>query len=141
MGCAARAASEFSFSMLERDIDEDDFCDDALVAIMLRDPVASAKSTMQANHFDTEKVKEVLTSGVVKPLPHDGCLPEWDTYQHFDNFVTRSLGGGYSAAPGKVTRAHLELAKKRLQKMQVVLILEELQQHLPQLNVALQWEL
>lgn len=39
------------------------------------------------------------------------CLPPFDTFQHFDNFATRSLSGDYDVPVGEVTRQHLEKAK------------------------------
>eukprot|EP00971_Amphidinium_carterae_P291186 5781736-Amphidinium_carterae.1 len=77
----------------------------------------------------------------VKYIPHIDCLPPWDTYQHFDNFATRSLGDGYKVGLGQVTRAHLEKAKARLMRMDVVIILEELRQHLPQFQAFFGWHM
>eukprot|EP00405_Crypthecodinium_cohnii_P001967 CAMPEP_0194768648 /NCGR_PEP_ID=MMETSP0323_2-20130528/40315_1 /TAXON_ID=2866 ORGANISM="Crypthecodinium cohnii, Strain Seligo" /NCGR_SAMPLE_ID=MMETSP0323_2 /ASSEMBLY_ACC=CAM_ASM_000346 /LENGTH=157 /DNA_ID=CAMNT_0039701167 /DNA_START=1 /DNA_END=471 /DNA_ORIENTATION=+ len=70
-----------------------------------------------------------------------GCLPRWDGFHHFDNFIVRSLGGNYDVEPGQVTEEHLENAKKLLQKMDVLLILEELSLHTRQLEDTFGWDL
>lgn len=75
-----------------------------------------------------------------KEATHKPCLPKSDTYQHFDNFAVRSLGGAYSAPPRGVTRDHLSVAKQRLLKMDVVLVLEEMKKHQPQLQAKFGWD-
>merc|ERR1719446_1363822 len=69
------------------------------------------------------------------------CLPAWDTYQHFDNFATRTLGGAYLQAPCGITLDHLEAAKSQLRRMDVLLILEEMNEHLPQLQEIFHWNI
>lgn len=138
--CEDRARSPYTFTAVERDVEEKDFCDQLLVGTMLRNPLAGVQSTLLANTFDKAALLDVLRTGKVHEVPHKPCLPDWDTYQHFDNFATRSLGGGYEAPPRGVTREHLERAKERLRRMDVVLILEELRLHLPQLSAVLGWD-
>lgn len=139
--CQARAASGYTFTALERDVEEADFCNDVIIGTTLREPLGGVESTLLSNEFDKSAVLDILRTERSHAASHTACLPEWDTYQHFDNFATRSLGGGYSAPPRGVTREHLELAKSRLRKMGVVLILEELDVHLPQLSSVLGWNL
>jgi len=143
--CKNRAQSGYSLTMIERDLEDDDFCDEALMGVIMRDPVAACLSTIRANLFDKEALLKMLADGQVtaynRSADHDsGCLPNWDTYQHFDNFATRSLGGGYMAKLGQVTREHLSVAKKRLQRMDVLMILEELRQHMRQLPTVFGWD-
>merc|ERR1712183_585921 len=68
------------------------------------------------------------------------CLPEWDTFHHFDNFATRTLSGDYMVPAGMMELKHLEKAKSRLRDMDVVLILEELAVHSVQLEVTFKWK-
>mmetsp|Transcript_29140 Transcript_29140/g.67064 ORF Transcript_29140/g.67064 Transcript_29140/m.67064 type:complete len:343 (-) Transcript_29140:21-1049(-) len=129
-----------SFSMVERDVEDADFCDKLLTGVMLRDPILGAQSTLRNNKVDKHTLMRVLRSGKDTVIGHRGCLPTWDVYQHFDNFATRSLGGGYMAPPGRVTKEHFMKAKSRLSNMDVVLVLEQLQQHFPQLEHTLGWD-
>uniref|UniRef100_A0A7S1EZT3 Sulfotransferase domain-containing protein n=1 Tax=Noctiluca scintillans TaxID=2966 RepID=A0A7S1EZT3_NOCSC len=139
--CAARAKKSYSFTMVERDVEAADLCDDALLGVTLRDPLAGLTSTLVANQFKKEQVLNILRTGKNAPARHLECLPSWDTYHHFDNFATRSLGGNYNAPPRGVTRENLERAKKNLERIDVVLILEELQQHMPQLAAFFEWDI
>jgi len=142
-GCFERIEAGFTFTMAERDVDDDDLCPAALKGVMLRDPVLAAESTLRANYFDKVKLMQVLNEQRLEDgdsVDHTECLPAWDSYQHFDNFATRSLGNGYQAPVGQVTREHLELAKQRLLQMDVVVILEELVDHLPQFQSVFEWD-
>eukprot|EP00971_Amphidinium_carterae_P212800 4223413-Amphidinium_carterae.1 len=49
--CDKRLSDGYSFSMVERDVDEEDFCDNMLRGIILRDPIAAAESTLLSNQF------------------------------------------------------------------------------------------
>mmetsp|Transcript_15991 Transcript_15991/g.37699 ORF Transcript_15991/g.37699 Transcript_15991/m.37699 type:complete len:366 (-) Transcript_15991:73-1170(-) len=128
-----------SFSMIERDVEDLDFCEDVLTGIMLRDPIHAAQSTLRNNKFDKESLMKVLHSKEEGPIPHKRCLPPWDSYQHFDNFAVRTLGGAYNVPPGGVTKKHYLQAQRRLLNMDVVMILEELTDHMPQLERMLGW--
>eukprot|EP00927_Polykrikos_kofoidii_P040807 TRINITY_DN34815_c0_g1_i1.p1 TRINITY_DN34815_c0_g1~~TRINITY_DN34815_c0_g1_i1.p1 ORF type:complete len:354 (+),score=59.93 TRINITY_DN34815_c0_g1_i1:120-1181(+) len=144
VSCAHKARSaRFSFSMLERELQPSDLCQpDVLYGTMLRDPIMAMESTMRDNNFDMSRIVEILTTGNTNLTEsHTGCLPAWDSYEHFDNFATRSLSGAYMLPPRGVTRDHLEAAKQRLRNMDVLLILEELRQHTVQLSVTLGWDL
>jgi len=136
-----RAKESYSFTMVERDVEAADLCDELLLGVTLRDPLAGLTSTLIANRFIKEEVLHILETGTIAPAWHVECLPAWDTYHHFDNFATRSLGGNYNAPPRGVTRENLERAKKNLERMDVVLILEELQQHMPQLAAFFEWDI
>merc|ERR1719277_860475 len=109
--------------MMERDVEDADFCAGAIMGTTLRAPLAACRSTLLANDFNKSALLDVLRNGVAHPVSHMECLPYWDTYQHFDNFATRSLGGGYMASPRQVTREHLELAKERLRRLDVLMVL------------------
>ncbi|CAK0893073.1 unnamed protein product [Prorocentrum cordatum] len=76
-------------------------------------------------------------------LRHDGCLPRWDHYHHFrprDHFAVRSLGGPYDAPLGSVGPAMLLEAKRRLLRLDGVLILEEMGRDFVQLEWLLGWK-
>eukprot|EP00971_Amphidinium_carterae_P021142 417461-Amphidinium_carterae.1 len=101
--CKKRLSDGYSFSMAERDVDDEDFCDDMLTGIILRDPIAAAESTLLSNQFKKAPLMYALRqqAKATKYIPHVDCLPPWDTYQHFDNFATRSLGDGYKVGLGQ----------------------------------------
>eukprot|EP00403_Amphidinium_massartii_P009749 CAMPEP_0178423046 /NCGR_PEP_ID=MMETSP0689_2-20121128/27489_1 /TAXON_ID=160604 /ORGANISM="Amphidinium massartii, Strain CS-259" /LENGTH=354 /DNA_ID=CAMNT_0020044633 /DNA_START=44 /DNA_END=1105 /DNA_ORIENTATION=+ len=139
--CQQRAQSGKSFTMVEREVDDADFCSELLSGVMFRDPLAGAQSTLRANFFNKDQLMSVLHSGLASRINHQPCLPDWDTYQHFDNFATRSLGGAYGVPPRGVTRQHLDKAKARVASMDVVMILEQLQVQLPQLQATFGWSL
>lgn len=138
--CSARATSGYSFTAIERDVEAADFCEGALIGSTLRDPISGLTSTLLANSYDKQAIMNILKTGQPTSAEHSACLPQWDTYQHFDNFATRSLGGAYMELPLKVTRQHLELAKERLRRLDVLLILEDLPIHVPQLEAFLKWD-
>eukprot|EP00929_Paragymnodinium_shiwhaense_P020196 TRINITY_DN13532_c0_g1_i1.p1 TRINITY_DN13532_c0_g1~~TRINITY_DN13532_c0_g1_i1.p1 ORF type:complete len:385 (+),score=117.71 TRINITY_DN13532_c0_g1_i1:71-1225(+) len=140
--CETKARSErYTFNMLERNLQPSDVCSDAISGTMLRDPLAGMQSTMIANHFDKAAILDILRTGNgAEAANHSLCLPAWDTYQHFDNFATRSISGAYLKAPGELTKDDLEAAKQRLRDMDVVMILEELGDHVPQLSTKFGWD-
>mmetsp|Transcript_9244 Transcript_9244/g.16646 ORF Transcript_9244/g.16646 Transcript_9244/m.16646 type:complete len:355 (+) Transcript_9244:75-1139(+) len=138
--CHDRASSGNTFSMVERSVDDADFCSELLSGVLFRDPLSGALSTLRANFFNKAELMEVLRSGGAQQrIGHMPCLPDWDSFQHFDNFATRSLGSGYDAPPRGVTRLHLETAKARVASMDVVMILEQLQEQLVQLEAFFGW--
>eukprot|EP00927_Polykrikos_kofoidii_P003689 TRINITY_DN1148_c0_g1_i1.p1 TRINITY_DN1148_c0_g1~~TRINITY_DN1148_c0_g1_i1.p1 ORF type:complete len:401 (-),score=28.00 TRINITY_DN1148_c0_g1_i1:38-1240(-) len=137
--CEDRARSSYSFSSIERDLDDADMCEELLHGTMLRDPVSGVRSTLVANAFNKEEVLAILSGTRVGTADHLPCLPSWDSYQHFDNFAIRSLGNAYSRPPRGVQRDDLERAKQALQRMDVLMILEEMPDHLPQLAATFGW--
>lgn len=140
-----------TWSHIERELDADDFCDQTILGTMLRDPLASMASCLSFDKFKKAAIFSFLRDGE-GTIPHarkgwmrkygdPACLPRWDTYQHFDNFATRVLGHAYEVPPGEIGQVHLNIAKQNLRRFSTVLILEELQTHLPQLNNAFGWDL
>ena len=116
--CAERtgvssSSSHISWSAMERELDEGDFCEDALVGTILREPLGALQSVLSHDQFDRKAILETLRNcHEAVPAKHfmyqppadfilnaSKCLPEWDTYHHFDNFATRTLGGAYMAPP------------------------------------------
>jgi len=155
--CAVRtnAGSAVTWSAVEREVDDSDFCVGALTGTMLREPLGALQSVVAFDGYDKKAIMEALRAcNEVAPARHHMyrppwnatsepplCLPAWDTYQHFDNFATRSLGDAYSVPPCGVNRTHLDLAKLKLQRMDVVTILEEFNWHLPQLESIFHWNM
>jgi hypothetical protein len=154
--CAERtkfANADISWSAMERELDDGDFCDGALVGTMLREPLSALQSVLSHDSFDRSGILETLHACseraptkhyVYQPTPDKSsgapaCLPSWDTYHHFDNFATRTLAGVYSQAPCTITRSHLEVAKSQLERMDVLTILEDLSEHLPQFQDTFHW--
>jgi hypothetical protein len=150
--CSSRVG--YSYSSVERALTEEDIhCNDKLYGVTLRDPISTARSTYVNDHFDDEAKQNMFSAirnrdpGIVLGisdtgvLGSHGTLPHWDSYQHFDNFATRTLSGDYMVSPGMMERKHLEKAKSRLQKMDVVMILEDLSQHSVQLEAVFGWTL
>lgn len=147
-------ASGISWSAIERELDSGDFCDDMLVGVMLREPLGALQSVLSHDRFDKGSILNTLKAcSEAVPAKHfmyqppalipnaPLCLPAWDTYHHFDNFATRTLGGAYLEPPCGITRSHLEAAKTQLQRMDVVTILEELSAHLDQFRNTFRWNL
>jgi hypothetical protein len=138
---------DLTFSSMEREItDEDLECDDKLYGIMLREPLAGAKSTFVNNDFDDVDKANILAAmnqslSEVSAHTVHGNLPDWDTYHHFDNFATRTLSGDYMVPAGMMETTHLEKAKSRLQSMDVVIVLEELDNHTVQLETVFGWDM
>ncbi|CAJ1386902.1 unnamed protein product [Effrenium voratum] len=145
--CSKRAASvRYTFTAVERSLDDDDLvCSGQsgtmLLGIMLRDPLAGIKSTWIGNELDKGAILRAMRTGVVpRGFGFHFCLPPLDTYQHFDNFAVRTLSGDYDLAPGAMTAEHLAKAKEVLLKLDVVLIMEELSDHLAQLRAFFGWQ-
>lgn len=143
--CVERAhSSQITFSMIERGLEAGDLgCQDLLSGIMMRDPFHGARSTILYNKFQ-EVEKTIILDAIGnktrlrKRSSHRG-LPSWDIHQHFDNFAVRTLSGHYMVPPGYVTREHLEQAKEVLKRLDVVIVLENLTAHWPQLVAVFQW--
>lgn len=147
--------SAITWSAIERELDEGDFCEGAIMGTMLREPLSALQSVLSHDRFDKVAVLRTLEVCAERaPAKHFmyqppsiampnvlPCLPAWDTYQHFDNFATRTLAGAYSQPPCGITTSHLEAAKSQLQRMDVITILEELTEHMPQLQDTFHWNI
>lgn len=143
----SQAGAGMSFSEVERPLEYSDFTctDEMLYGIMLREPMDGMRSTASNNNFDDVDKENIVNAIETKQEhleQHTGhkCLSSWDTYQHFDNYATRMLGGAYGLPAGMVTESHLELAKARLRNMSVVLIFGDLANHVSQLNATFHWQ-
>lgn len=155
--CAFRTSlgSAVTWSAVEREVDDSDFCEGALLGTMLREPLRALQSVVAFDKYDKKAIIKTLKAcNEVVPARHymyrppwnstsdpPLCLPAWDTYHHFDNFATRSLGGAYLVPPCGVNQTHVERAKLQLQRMDVVTILEEFSSHVPQLESIFHWNI
>jgi len=148
--CEARASSlEYSFTAVERFLVPGDMaCPEALYGTMLRDPLGAVRSHMTFHKYTAAEKASLLrnlsVSGADAAMMlqwNPNNVPEWDTYQHVDNFATRSLSGNYRSLPRAVTEHDLDMAKAAVMRMDVVLILEELREHVAQLEYSFGWSL
>lgn len=143
--CPERAQSkQITFSMIERGLEAGDLgCDGIVTGILLRDPFHGARSTVLYNGFkmDLPFILEAIEKkrALSKLMNGHNGLPGWDTYQHFDNFAVRTLSGHYGLPPGAMTEDHLQKAKEALQRVDVVMQLEEMNNQWAQLEVVFGW--
>jgi len=150
--CEARSTSPcYSFSAIERFVTAGDTsCSDSVYGVMLRDPLEGARSHLSFHKF-TAQDKQALVRNLNSTTSQGdnpswlqwetNHVPTWDTYQHVDNFATRTLSGRYDAPPRGVLEEDFEAAKVTLRQMDVILILEEFANHAPQLEHFFGWHL
>jgi len=144
--CAARmqqlSAHNWTFYEIERWIDfsEDagDWCpEDLSYAIIMRHPLKRAASQMTANSQTIDDVKGWFEA------PRVFNHREGFVYSHvsYDNFYVRTLCGieCFFLPPGTITETHLEEAKRRLEELDAVLIVEDLLTQLVQLESLTGW--
>mmetsp|Transcript_17383 Transcript_17383/g.47160 ORF Transcript_17383/g.47160 Transcript_17383/m.47160 type:complete len:319 (-) Transcript_17383:117-1073(-) len=145
--CAARVqqlnAHNWTFYEIERWIDfaEDagDWCPEELsYAIIMRDPVKRAASQMTANKQTIDDIKGWFESPRVFNR-REGFV---SSHVSYDNFYVRTLCGVecFFLPPGAITEAHLEKAKKRLEELDAVLMVEDLLTQLVQLEALTGWK-
>jgi hypothetical protein len=115
-----------------------DWCpEDAFYTMILRDPMERAQSQMYANMQSWAQVRAWLAEGESWPSPFN--------YVHshipFDNFYVRTLCGRtcHFLEAGGITRAHLALAKSRLEQLDAVMTTEDLLTQLSQLTAITGW--
>lgn len=152
----AMKKEQSTFTSIERPfVLDNDWCpDDLLYVTIVREPIALMRSTLLNNHFDIEEVL-ALEKGDEPKMKYSGCLegsmeqfhvPKMNRrehgYQHFDNFVTRSLNGYeiYALPYGEITRSHLDNAKQVLSKFDLVLDLEHLDAEKAKLYKMMGWD-
>ena len=147
--------NNLTFIGLERWIDdEDEMCtaSQLMYVTLLRKPLARMVSNVQysieqgARWKNGSDVLALLAEGEDPLVQYDAsgsiCSLMEQTAIAFDNFYTRSLAGADACVlpAGSITREHLETAKARLRGLDVVLILEEFDDHAPQMQWALGWK-
>jgi hypothetical protein len=139
--CAARMqqfnANHWTFYEIERWLDfaddAGDWCpEDLSYAIILRDPVKRAASQMSANHQTMDDIKGWFDS----PVVFDRRQGFISSHVSYDNFYVRTLCGVecFFLPPGALSAEHLEKAKGRLEKLDAVLMVDDLLTHVVQLD-------
>ena len=152
ISCSTRMhmAAQQSFMGQERFVDADLCTNYVTHGIMLREPLDRLISnTKYARSYgwdaSAEEIVDMVTPGT--PVHEeqsndcDNCgLVERSTFA-YDNMFIRTLLGkrGMQVRAGELTRDDLEQAKVRLASYSVVLILDEYDDHTPQLKYTLGW--
>jgi hypothetical protein len=119
--------------------------DSFMYGIMLREPMSLVSSDLNFNHWHQDSLtawlrsSEVPTCDLEGPCKHSGHAELG--WQLFDNFIIRSLTGtsGWWKPPGTINETDLETAKSRLEKMDVILILDELSEGKAQMEASFGW--
>lgn len=153
--CAARAeeARTHSFMAIERWMDAE-MCDDlAQYAVVLRDPIDRLISNtlfeQKVMHWatDTASILEMIAPNASVHLSGDRADHPSEMISQgtaaYDNFLVRTLAGpeAFALPAGQLTRAHLDEAKRRLARFDVVMVLERLDEQGPaQLSHFLGWD-
>ena len=158
LSCTARQnrATRSSFMGQERFVDVE-LCpaEELNYGIMLREPLERLISNTQyardmegygAWDVSPEQVLSLIQPNASSCLdgPCDDCM-NCDTVERspaaYDNLYVRTLAGydPFTLPAGQLTRAHLQAAKARLSAYSVVLILDEYENHEPQLSHWLGW--
>lgn len=131
-----------TFTCTERPFElESDLCpSDLLYITIIRNPLKLMRSTLLNNHFSLDEVM-ALRKGEMPQMTFKGCLKEHG-FQHFDNFLTRSLNGYmvYALPYGGITEEHADNAKQILSKFDMVLDIEHFDTDLPVLYKLLNWD-
>ena len=160
--CAVRHSEgqRTSFMSLERWMD-DDICPGLLYGIALREPLDRMVSNSRYGWFHkwsappeqivrlasdsasgcyTDKRVNSNMSNRWEDCVQVECATVQRSVASYDNLYTRTLAGkdAFMLPAGAVTRAHLELAKARLSRFAIVIILEQFRQHNTQLEAVLQ---
>lgn len=131
---------QVTFSMLERWIDQDagDWCpNDFVYTIIMRDPIARARTTIRMNlEGKEERVFGWLTES--NPAQRHGWL---SSYAAYNDLVVRLLNGPevMLMPRGALNASHLERAKQRLQDFDVVMTIPSLPSDWWQLVDKLGW--
>jgi len=141
--CIERTTQSITLSMYERGLEAGDLgCPGSISGVMLREPFKGARSTVLYHGFQREldMLQDVIEGKQTLPKmqSHRGMEPKF-SYQFFDNYAIRSLSGNLMIPPGTVTREHLEEAKLVLERIDVVMILEEANDHSIQLQKLFKW--
>jgi len=136
----------FTWGQMERHFTANDLdCNQTfLYGIMMREPMSLMRSIAYFD-FHLHRVLgfiEFLQGRVdeVAVRNKDGRLMA--SWKFFDNFMVRSLNGiqGWSKPPRGVDMQDLESAKRRIDALDVVMLLEKLNNHTKQLEVVFGWQ-
>lgn len=124
----------FNFEEIERHVDFSggDICpQDMTSAVIFRTPIARIKSQMMANQQTWDLVQNWLKKK--EDLAHAHSFIA--THIPYDNFYIRTfIERGFFLGSGKITREHLEVAKRNLAKIDVVIDANNLLTQITQLE-------
>lgn len=142
--CKERAESPFiTFSGIERGLVPGDLgCAGVTTGIMLREPLSAALSSQQFDmHMNVGNlIRQIAKGEEPGELDYDDFRRGRVTWRNIDNFVVRTLSGEFSKIPvNQVSREHLEIAKGVLQRIDVVILLENLATQKIQLTRYFGW--
>jgi hypothetical protein len=137
--CADRArmfeAGGFTYEQVEREMDDDELCEEFRYGVMFREPLALMKSIVnfeiwEQRHFDHTFLEVPadldmwLKSKITMEAVPGNQLTPWSW---LDNFQTRVLANAFHVPAGKITEEHLGKARAFLQNHSfTVQILEDL---------------
>ena len=141
---AAYAKHNWTYTQIERELTDDDLdCKDILYSVLVREPIELIESNI--NYEETENggpghttgknasmrvghMRELLSKGLQAAGNHwdkDPGLQPTLGWKFMDNMQVRLLGDALYVPPGHVTKNHLEIAKRRLSKFNLVAKLED----------------
>jgi hypothetical protein len=140
----------FTYEQIEREMDDDEFCDEFRYGVMLREPLSLMNSIVNFEIWFQRKfehhsvgipddVEEWLKSKIaMREVPVNQLQP----WAWLDNFQTRLLANAFHVPAGKITEEHLEKARSRLEKHNfTVHTLEDLPTRGEQLFAELGWKI
>jgi len=143
--CAERtlvfAMGNYTWSHIEREVNEDDLCEGFTHGIMLREPLARMNAFAYREryaNFGRGSLRQALavlrsssSSDRTRPFANTTGLPAIDgNWEQYDNFATRTLAGqgAYFRPPGQITLLDRQHALHRLHQLSTVLVLERLKE-------------
>jgi hypothetical protein len=128
-------AGRFTYEQVEREMDDDELCDEFRYGVMLRDPLALMVSIVNFEIWEQGKFEHTfleipadldmwLKSKIAMAEVPDNQLTPW---AWLDNFQTRVLANAFHVPAGKITEEHLGKARAFLRDHNfTVQILEDL---------------
>lgn len=142
--CSEReASSTITFSMIERPLERSDLsCANAKLGLILRSPLDAVLSTASFEAVTDQNLTQMLQH--IKSTPPSFLrvhAPESEIlYRQLDNYMVRVLSGQFWTPLGRLTEQHLRDAVDTLQRMDVIIPLEKLHEHVVQLEKVFRWD-
>jgi hypothetical protein len=151
--CAERArtfqSSGFTYGQVEREMDDNELCDEFRYGVMLREPMSLMHSLMNYEiwyHEKFEHKRPDIPPNIADWLNgkiHNQAVPESQTpgWVHLDNFQTRVLANAFDVPAGQIDSEHVERARAFLQNHGfMVHVLEDLPTRGEELFNELGWK-